>query len=143
MRVRARTSKISDADRLMIGGSLVRGRMGARVGAEHLVLGLVFSFASPRLGSGVWVIYQDQGGNGVMLPMTLFELIDPRASRHWVFHRADEHSVALWPPSFTKDYFFDDASNRGTSARSELNAIQKLLEEEEELSRQEGGESGR
>lgn len=137
MRVRAIAKKLSGEQRDAIGGTLVRAPLGAPLGAEYLVLGLVFSFNSRRLGTGVWVIHQDEAGNGVMLPLALFEVIDARCSRHWEFRQQSDESATLLPSALYKPNLFEDAADGAPAERSQLAATRALLEEEERLLRAE------
>jgi hypothetical protein len=131
MRVRAVAERLSSQQREAIGG-IARGRHFAeRVGVEHLVLGMQFGFNSRVLGSGVWVCFEDEAGNGVIAPLVQFEVIDPRASRHWELHQPHPTEAMLWPRAFQRPHFFEDVADGVVAVRVELGEIRRLLKEEE------------
>ena len=132
MRVKAVTSRLTAAQRAAIGGTLAGVQIGAHEGREHLVLGLYIGMNSPKLGTGVWIIYRDAGGNGVTAPIALYEVIDSTPSRHWVANRIDDSVIALWPREFAVPHFFEDTAERSV-ARDTLRAVNDLLDTEHRI----------
>jgi hypothetical protein len=84
---------------------------------------------SPRLGTGVWIIFRDAAGNGVTAPLALYEVVEASPSRYWVPRKVDEHVLAVWPEAFEAEHFFEDTAER-SRARETLASVHDLLERE-------------
>jgi len=76
----------------------------------YTVLGLTFHIRSNLYGSGVTVQIDDDYGRLASVPLCLFEIVDDRMSSHWVARQWADGTVAMWPPSFFIDFYYDDLS---------------------------------
>ncbi len=76
-------------------------------GREYLILGL--DFVNRRyMGTGVWVVYPDDGGQYGTAPLPFFEVVDPRVSASWRLSRGAEGTVSLIHPRLNEVYFMED-----------------------------------
>jgi hypothetical protein len=131
MRVRTVAERLTPTQRKAIGGALAQGdRLAIPARKEYLVLGLIFAFGGRLLGTGTWVLFEDEAGNGVQAPLALFEITDPRPSRHWVVQLVSDSEVALWPAAFGRAHFFEDVADGGPEQRSEFAATIRALRDE-------------
>jgi hypothetical protein len=72
------------------------------VGREYFVYGLTFLSGAP------WVEILEDFGYLYSAPLCLFEITDARVSRYWQLQIGPDSTVMLWPPSFYREYYFDD-----------------------------------
>jgi hypothetical protein len=80
------------------------GWSAADVGREYLVYGIGFH------DGGVWYELESAGSCLFDAPTELFEVLDPRASRHWRLGMRGE-AVVLCPELLLEPYFHDDLSD--------------------------------
>ena len=102
------------------------------VGNVYTVLGISFFLgpSSTVYGNTVCVEIVDDEGNFVSVPLCLFEIVDPRVSRHWEARKGEAAALRLWPPSFYEGYFHDDLSNGVPDAVREFERVRQLIEDE-------------
>ena len=66
------------------------------------------------------------------VPMSLFEIIDRRASRHWVIKVEDSGSIYIGPPSIADSpYYHDDLSNRDEGTMADFDRVLDALRSED------------
>jgi len=75
---------------------------GLELGREYLVLGLAVWDGEP------WVQIPSKSGYVLHVPLCLFEVVDGRIPALWVLRVSEDGSFTLWPPSFYREYYFDD-----------------------------------
>ena len=74
------------------------------VGRDYLVYGIAFH------NGGVWFHVLNATGSWLFdAPIELFEVLDPRVSRHWRLGQRDDR-VLLYPELLLGDYLHDDLS---------------------------------
>jgi len=83
---------------------------GLTQGKEYLVLGLHFNINTPGFGTGVAIQVLNDNGHIVFPPLSLFQIIDGRASRYWVACLSENGSVELQPPSFNREHYHERLS---------------------------------
>jgi len=72
-----------------------------QVGKEYLVYGITFLSGCP------WVELKEDFGYLHRAPLGLFEITDGRVSSYWET-RCIGRDICFWPPSFYREYYFDD-----------------------------------
>jgi len=105
---------------------------GVVEGREYLVLGLIIDSAAQSDGRGAWVdvLMEPEIPTVISVPLCLFEIIDPRVSRYWQVRVSDEGIVNLWPPSFYREYYHSDLSDREPEVVKDFWRVHALLEAE-------------
>jgi hypothetical protein len=100
-------------------------------GWEYVVYGLHFADRSRKYGTGVWVVVIGRHFDWlVTAPLGLFEVIDTRASRHWVFQRWDDGGVALCLPSFSRPFFEIELQDGDPETMALFRQMRQILESE-------------
>ena len=115
----------------LLGPGFSRNReFGVVIGREYVVLGLSFENSSQAMGNGVWVdvLLELDIPTLISAPLCLFEIIDARASRYWELRVSDLGTITLWPPSFYRESFLEDVSDRATEAVEEFWRIYSRIE---------------
>jgi hypothetical protein len=102
------------------------------IGREYVVLSLTVNTASGTVGNGVWidVLMEPDVPTVIPVPLCLFEIVDPRASRYWEIGVSPDGSTTLEPPSFSRKSFLEDVSDRIPEAVKEFWHLYSLLETE-------------
>ncbi len=108
----------------------IEHRYDVTPGKEYLVLGLTALAADSAYGTGVTIEVLDDFGRWSIQPLFLFEVIDPRPSRHWVAKQVGEAELALWPESFHQDYYHDHLTDGVPEVVADFNRVCSLLEAE-------------
>lgn len=129
MRVRSLARKLTTEAAVRIGGTIAL-RTDVPVNVEYLVFGLSLAFGSKMLGTGLWCQIEDVGGNLVLAPLDLFEIIDSRASGLWEFKKTGDGLFELQPPEFFAPHFGEDVSNGVATARAQVAHVRARLERE-------------
>ncbi len=94
------------------------------------VLGMTFLTESSALGAGVTLEIIDDFDRWALAPLILFEIIDPRPSRYWLARRLGNGDLALWPESFSRDYYHDDLTDGVPEVVADFRRVRALLEAE-------------
>lgn len=81
------------------------------VGREYVVLAIDFILPHPGGSGGARYQLIDDSDNWDPAPSELFEICDPRPSRHWQVHGTHGGGLSIAPPEFMADYFHDDLTN--------------------------------
>ncbi len=112
--------------------SLLHEGYPLKVGREYLVFALTIDTSSAAAQGGVWVSIQMEPKSPTMIavPLSLFEIIDPRASRYWTVGSPREGLLRIWPAAFLADFYHDDLSERLPEAVNDFWKVQALLEAE-------------
>src|SRR5713226_5879907 len=87
---------------------------GVVPGREYLVIAMTIDVAPETMGSGAWVdvLMEPDIPTLIPVPLCLFDIVDPRVSRHWEIRVSEEGTVRLWPSSFYREYYHSDLSDR-------------------------------
>ena len=93
-------------------------------GKQYLVLGM-----QSTLGN-LWIELQGDTGNLISVPLCLFEIMDGRVSRHWIFKRWKDYDFTLWPESFYQEYYHDDLLEGVPNVVSDFRRLLNLLNAE-------------
>ena len=131
MIVRCISSHPSDAQIQSLGPGFRKNReFGVVIGREYLVLGLTVNVTSQTMGNGAWVdiLMEPDIPTVVSVPLSLFEILDARVSRYWELRASDLGTITLWPPSFYRESFLEDVSDRATEAVEEFWCIHSRIE---------------
>jgi hypothetical protein len=99
------------------------------VGRQYVVFGIQFANASALHGTGTWLHLLSDHGHLSWAPISLFEIVDARVSKHWRI-RVDEYGVRLWPESFFRDFYHDDLSEDVPAVVEDFEKVRALLEAE-------------
>lgn len=116
-----------------LGPGLWRNReFGVVIGREYLVLGLTVNGALQKTGNGAWVdiLMEPEVPTVIPVPLCLFEIVDARVSRFWELRLSDEGSITLWPPSFYRQSFLENVSDRVPDAVEEFWKVQARIASE-------------
>lgn len=97
------------------------------LGHEYLVLGITFILPSEPHGGGVHYQILNDFGACRSIPASLFELTDPRCSRHWYAQHDSDGSLMLWPKEFFNEFFHDDLSEGLFDATETFKKVTALL----------------
>lgn len=133
MIVRCLSTSPSQAQLQVLGPGFRRDRsFGLVEGREYLVLGLIVDATPQSDGRGAWVdiLMEPEIPTVISAPLSLFEILDPRASRHWEIRVSDEGMVRLWPSSFYREYYHSDLSDREPEIVKDFWRVHALLESE-------------
>jgi hypothetical protein len=117
----------------MLGPGFRRDRsFGVVAGREYLVSAMTIEVLRGTMGSGAWVdvLMEPDIPTLIPVPLCLFEIVDPRVSRYWEVRVSDEGRVRLWPPSFYREYYHDDLSDRDPETVKDFWRVHALLEAE-------------
>jgi len=97
---------ISSALRERLGALVVDESPGVEIDRVYRVYGIEF------VDGGVWLDILDDGGSHLFIvPMDLFEIVDPELSPSWVAIPGNRGSLWIAPPSFGLDAFMDRLSD--------------------------------
>lgn len=101
-------------------------------GREYLVLGLIFDFSDQSDGRGAWadVLMEPEIPTVISVPLCLFEPVDPKVSRYWEIRVCTDGLVKFWPPSFFREYYHSDLSDRDPETVKDFWITHTLLEAE-------------
>lgn len=108
------------------------------IGNEYLVFGIQLAVGSDLHGTGVWLHLVSDYGHLSWAPISLFDIVDPRVSKHWRIH-VNDYGVRLWPESFFQPFYHDDLSEDVPAVVADFAKVQALLEAE---AAQESGRDG-
>jgi len=129
VRVKCIADKLSTEQLQTICPELLSQEFHLRVGQEYLVYGLQFRFGG-RGGIGVWIEYETELGYLGFAPMALFDVVNPSVSRLWQFSFASEGTALLEPPSFRREFYFDDLSSGVESVLRDFETVRRTLSSE-------------
>lgn len=99
-------------------------------GQTYLVLGITFSFPDEPHGGGVQYQILNDFGKCRSIPSCLFEMHDPRCSKHWIARQDEDGSLLLWPEEFYAEFFHDDLSEGVPSAIDAFTRVVEQLQSE-------------
>jgi hypothetical protein len=94
------------------------------IGQEYLVYGMTFLSGVP------WVELLEDFGYLFSVPLCLFEVTDDRVSRHWRVRSSADGRVSFWPPSFYREYYFDDLIEGVPQVLEDFRNVRALIESE-------------
>lgn len=129
MRVKCIAAKLTADQVAALALSHVGQDFHVTAGKEYTVIGLDLSVGSSVQGTGVWVHLVSDFGRLTWAPLTLFAILDGRASRYWVARSADA-GLTLWPPALYQEYFHDDLSEDAPDVVAAFKRIVEKLEAE-------------
>lgn len=130
MRAQCVSRELTPQQSQLLGGSGPTTEYEVTPGRTYLILGLTFvPPSSPHAGGTMFEIVNDSG-LCLGVPAALFEINDPRCSRHWAARQLSGGALALWPPQFFTPYFHDDLSEGVRSAIEGLRTVVATLEGE-------------
>lgn len=137
MLVRCLASRLTDHQKCQLGVKNPAPEYQLRVGGEYLVLGITFLLPTPPHGGGVRYEILNDYGKCRSIPAFLFEVVDGRASQHWLARQSEDGALLLWPKAFYLEFFHDDLSEGVAQAVQAFSSVVELLRQEQE------GQSGR
>jgi hypothetical protein len=98
------------------------------VDKEYLVYGISFDLFE---GNRVCLLqHLTDYGNLVSSPILLFEVVDDRVSKHWIFKVSDSGGINLFPESFYQAFYRDDLFEQVPQVLSDFKRVQDMLEHE-------------
>lgn len=100
------------------------------LGKTYMVVGVQFSVDSNVLGTGTWLHLVNEHGKLSWAPISLFEIVDGRASRYWRVDTTAPGQTRIWPDLLFRDYFHEDLGEGIPEAVAEFTALLQRLEEE-------------
>lgn len=105
---------------------------GVVPGREYLVLALIIDAAAESNGRGAWlgILMEPEIPTVIEVPICLFEIVDPRVSRYWEIRVSDKGVVRFWPPSFYREYYHDDLSDRDPETVKDFWRVCAMIEAE-------------
>jgi len=112
---------------------LLRERdFGVVLGREYLVLGLTINVASHALPRGAWVdiLMEPDIPTLLNVPLSLFEIVDPRPSGYWEVRLFDEGMIRLQPASFYRESYMEDLSDREPESIEDFWRVYKMMQAE-------------
>lgn len=90
------------------------------LGKEYTVFGLYSEGGTPWINLELsWYLCS--------VPLCLFEIVDARVSRTWEVRLADDGSLAMWPPSFFQEYYFDDLFEGVPEVVSDFETVKRAI----------------
>jgi hypothetical protein len=95
-------------------------------GKEYVVLGLTVS--NDKASRKFW-IKDDPGHYFVVMPSELFDIVDPRVSKHWVVHFSEE-AVAISAREFLSPTFLDELTDFEEESVAIFKKVSRLIEDE-------------
>lgn len=100
-------------------------------GKEYIVFGLSIGIDDESADcKGLWIEYLTDFENLITAPICLFEFVESTPSTHWELRVRKNGSVALWPSSFYREYFFEDVSEGVPEVLADFRAVRKIIEAE-------------
>jgi len=108
MKVRCRSTAYTEEQRVELGiddDPWMSKNLGGKVtiGKEYLVFGLEVDLDRERQRVGPFVTIIPDVGYLLTLPLCLFQVTDPRVSRHWEVQSRSAGTMGLYPPSFYRE----------------------------------------
>jgi hypothetical protein len=125
--MRAKCVRLSPAQRELAGSG--KQDFHLTIGSQYLVFGIQFAIDSELHGTGVWLHLVSDHGHLSWAPISLFDIVDPRVSKHWRIH-VDHYGVRLWPESFFQAFYHDDLSEDVPNVMEDFKKVRALLESE-------------
>jgi hypothetical protein len=120
MRVRCVKSQLSAEQRSSFGPAYSKAQtFEATVGTDYDVLGVVVTLNAPARGTGAYVVVSSDPERPSLVPLVLFEVLDPRVSPQWRL-TATHDEIDLLPAELARDHFFDLLSERDPTALADL-----------------------
>lgn len=95
-----------------------------QLGRKYMVYGLRF------WDGGVWIDIASDAGYIVIVPLSLFVVIDGRVPDVWEAHMDEEGNVELLPSSFHRPFFIDDLVSGDVDTLKEFWTIRDELEKQ-------------
>jgi hypothetical protein len=128
MKVRCVAQLPNDRQALKLGKHYHPGKQVFKIsiGQEYLVYGLTLLSGAP------WVELLEDFGYLFSVPLCLFEITDARVSRHWIVRLNAEERVSFWPPSFYREYYFDDLIEGTPEVLEDFRKVRAQIESEAE-----------
>lgn len=99
------------------------------IGQEFLVLGLTINRDSMRFSDPILLQLDTGTGKVFFAPLADFEVIDGRASKHWLVKDIGS-AIHIAPEIFHQEYFHDDLSEGESSAIARYQQVLSLLTED-------------
>jgi hypothetical protein len=126
MRVKCIALQPSKEQQRLLGSRFIAGRTRYPIdlGGEYTVLGVGF------WDEVTWFDIAASPRALVSLPAFLFEITNPKPSRHWEARLHKDGSFMLWPPSFYHQHYHDDVSEGVSEAVDDFQHLRQLLEDE-------------
>lgn len=128
MRAKCISSTLSKEQERDLGADVLSQDFHLIPGREYLVFGLQFRFGGEG-GTGVWVEYETELGYLSAAPIALFEISDPSVSKLWQL-TVSAGTAFLEPPSFKRDYYFDDLSSGIDEVRKDFAEVKRMISSE-------------
>lgn len=97
------------------------------VGEYYTVLAVFIYNNQPAFGSGCWIQVVSKDEHLINAPLCLFQVIDGTLSRFWEISVNQKGTVCFCPPSFLKEYYYDDLSEGVKEIRNDFNRIKNLI----------------
>ena len=133
MKVRCNGTSLSDAQQAELGTDRrFNPKYDVKVGKSYLVLALSFIRNSPYFGSSAIVQIVNESQECQIMPVSLFEIIDPSVSKYWKARSMGNGELKLWPQEFYADFFHDDLSECKPATVQVFERVVKRLESEAE-----------
>ena len=96
-------------------------------GKEYIVLGLTYR-PSEACYAGYPVIEIKNDTDGIsIVPLFMFEVVDPSASRHWLV-KFEQDTLKILPKSFYSNYYHDDLSEGIPEVVEDFKRVCKIFE---------------
>lgn len=95
-------------------------------GKDYVVLGIEFSADS----SIPFISIVGQYGKLNHAPLSLFEVVDARLSRHWEIRVLGNGATVFWPNSFFRDFYHDDLSELVPEVVADFDRVRTRMEAE-------------
>ena len=111
MKVRCIADKLSAEQKLILGMPESQNpNYQITVGMIYTVLGISYQTQSNYCNGIMLEIQEDQKESCISIPLSLFEVVDPRVSRYWIA-RQEKYDMTLWPKEFYTAFFHDDLTD--------------------------------
>jgi hypothetical protein len=76
-------------------------------GRKYVIFGLTFTSNGTKSNVCFLQIISDYG-HLISVPIFLFDIVDKKVSKYWELKIFQDKGIALWPPSFYKEFYHDD-----------------------------------
>lgn len=131
MKVRCLSTRLADIPSAGIDREIFRsGPFGITLGRQYLVFGMGWTLEPGAWGAGTRVLILNDSGTLIPAPLALFTFTDPRVSRFWEARCQTDGSLTLWPPSFYREYYIDDLSERVPEVADDFRRVRREIEAE-------------